>query len=151
MFLYFQRSSVRSLQKGRNLKGLFPQTLMPGGARYKTGYRYPYQHREKEEEPVAARVTWMIVNVLGLDMLGHVVLLLAEVRADGALVLSCRQPGCPHPLTTTISTSCFKYSRGLFWPVLRNRIPDRIEKGKVGSDPNTIKTFNEERKAGPSF
>ena len=38
----------------------------------------------------------MIVNVLGLDMLGHVVLLLAEVGADDALVLSSRQPG-PHP------------------------------------------------------
>ena len=121
---------------------------MPGGARYKTGYRYPYQHREKEEEPVAARVTWMIVNVLGLDMLGHVVLLLAEVQADGALVLSCRKPGCPPPQYPHLAS---KSHAPFFWLCLRNRIPDRIEysQGKEASDIRiSFRPFNEERKAG---
>ena len=41
-------------------------------------------------------VTWMVLDMLGLDMLGHVVLLLAEVGADGALVLTSGQPA-PQP------------------------------------------------------
>jgi hypothetical protein len=70
----------------------------------------------------------MIVNVLGLDMLGHVVLLLAEVQADGALVLSCRKPGCPPPQYPHLAS---KSHAPFFWLCLRNRIPDRIEYIKV--------------------
>jgi hypothetical protein len=38
--------------------------------------------------------TWMVVDMLGLDMLCHVVLLLAKVGADRAFVLTRRQPVC---------------------------------------------------------